>query len=202
MLFRSRRHRALGDVTPRRTRGSGRIGKAIVGNDDSLVTRCQTSLGNRPKRGHLRIAVLRPTERAGFEPAVQLLTGHVFSKDAHSTALPPLLTIERQPRAVIRNDRGRSGSGRSACPGHGRKVHWSIAFWTERGHEGTPLKEGGRPAVVRSCRECLRMFPRSSTALWRWVTSVVFAAMCAPLALPRRAAADPPAAAKIGRAHV
>ena len=29
-------------------------------------------------------------ERAGFEPAVQLLTGHVFSKDAHSTTLPPL----------------------------------------------------------------------------------------------------------------
>ncbi|NBT65080.1 MAG: M20/M25/M40 family metallo-hydrolase, partial [Betaproteobacteria bacterium] len=30
---------------------------------------------------------------AGFEPAVQLLTGHVFSKDAHSTALPPLLVF-------------------------------------------------------------------------------------------------------------
>ena len=39
------------------------------------------------------------TERAGFEPAVQLLTGHVFSKDAHSTTLPPLRTRE--------NSRGR-----------------------------------------------------------------------------------------------
>ena len=31
------------------------------------------------------------TERTGFEPVDQLLTGHVFSKDAHSTTLPPLL---------------------------------------------------------------------------------------------------------------
>src|SRR6056300_146606 len=30
------------------------------------------------------------TERTGFEPVDQLLTGHVFSKDAHSTTLPPL----------------------------------------------------------------------------------------------------------------
>ncbi len=29
-------------------------------------------------------------ERTGFEPVDQLLTGHVFSKDAHSTTLPPL----------------------------------------------------------------------------------------------------------------
>lgn len=41
-------------------------------------------------------------ERAGFEPAVQLLTGHVFSKDAHSTTLPPLRTGE--------NSRGRRES--------------------------------------------------------------------------------------------
>ncbi len=43
----------------------------------------------------LRITyVLEQTERAGFEPAVQLLTGHVFSKDAHSTTLPPLLVAK------------------------------------------------------------------------------------------------------------
>jgi hypothetical protein len=32
----------------------------------------------------------KSAERTGFEPVDQLLTGHVFSKDAHSTTLPPL----------------------------------------------------------------------------------------------------------------
>ncbi len=43
----------------------------------SLATLCET-LRNQP------------AERTGFEPVDQLLTGHVFSKDAHSTTLPPL----------------------------------------------------------------------------------------------------------------
>ena len=54
------------------------------------MTRFSRSLGSWLETGHVRFDLLHQTERAGFEPAVQLLTGHVFSKDAHSTALPPL----------------------------------------------------------------------------------------------------------------
>lgn len=55
------------------------------------MTRFSRILGSWLETRPIRFDDYQPTERAGFEPAVQLLTGHVFSKDAHSTTLPPLL---------------------------------------------------------------------------------------------------------------
>ena len=82
------------------SRRDGALSSEPVG-DQAPMTR--QTLGDPLRQTHLIPAHAEPrhcskTERAGFEPAVQLLTGHVFSKDAHSTTLPPLQVYGRQTR--------------------------------------------------------------------------------------------------------
>ena len=106
-------------------------------------------------------------ERAGFEPAVQLLTGHVFSKDAHSTTLPPLRhRIASQADAPFPDGKVAPNS----ADGTGKKPRGpgkSFADYSGR-HSGVPQGGSAEPCHTHPLHPATRSAQAAGSPAPRW----------------------------------